>query len=377
VPLRLWRKLWGGRLIRDATKTLVVFCAALLLFSCQKNESQDEKNPTAVPEVTIAKVERGPISQDLIVTGNLAALPNRDAKVAALTPGRVLKLLVSEGDPVHEGQPLVEIDSTLLREQERQAEATVAQAKASADNARLNAEREEGLLGRGISSRKEVEDARTQLQVNTATLAQAEAGLAAIKVQVARSVLRSPIAGTVIKRFVGVGEQVDGTAAQPIIQVAQINPLELIGQVPAMRLAEIRVGESFSFETNAVAGSKFTARVASILPAVDPATNNGTVRIRVENAKRNLKLGQFLSIILPLKQTGARLSVPVQSVYPNETGETQVYKVIGDEAEAVPVKIGVQSNGRAEILEGVSEGDTIIVKGGYGLPEKAKVQVKR
>jgi RND family efflux transporter MFP subunit len=358
-------------------KGLPVLFFAMLLTACGKGGADEEKSEAAIPEVTVTKVKRAPISQDLIITGNLAALPNRDAKVAALIPGRVMKVLVAEGDPVKEGQALAEIDNTLLQEQERQAEAAVAQAKASADNARLAAEREEGLLGRGISSRKEVEDARTQLQVNTATLRQAEAGLTSAKVQVSRSVVRSPIAGVVIKRFVAVGEQVDGTAAQPAVQVAQIDTLELIGQVPASRLAEIKVGEHFTFETNAVPGKEFTARVASILPAVDPATNNGTVRIRIENSKRNLKLGQYLSIVLPLKQREPRLLVPVQSIYPNDAGEPQVYRVTNDEAEAVLVKVGIQSAGFAEILEGVSEGDTVVVTGGYGLPQKSKVHVKQ
>ena len=364
------------RLTKQIPKTLAVLCFAILLISCGKGAADEEKGSAAVPEVTVTKVKRAPISQDLIVTGNLAALPNRDARVAPLIPGRVMKMLVAEGDRVKEGQALAEIDNTLLQEQERQAEAAVAQAKASADNARLTAEREEGLLGRGISSRKEVEDARTQLQINTATLRQAEAGLSAAKVQVSRSVVRSPIAGVVIKRFVAVGEQVDGTAAQPAVQVAQIDTLELIGQVPASRLSEIKVGEGFTFETNAVPGKKFTARVASILPAVDPATNNGTVRIRIENSKRSLKLGQYLSIVLPVKQNGPRLLVPAQSIYPNDTGEPQTYRVTNDEAQAVLVKVGIQSGGFAEILEGVSEGDTVVVTGGYGLPEKSKVHVK-
>src|SRR5262249_28205677 len=148
---------------------------------------------------------------------------------------------------------------------------------ASLENSRIAVEREEGLLNRGISSRKEVEDVRTQLAVNTAALKQAEAGLAAAKAQVARSLVRSPFRGTIVKRFAAVGEQVDGTAVTPIVEVAQIEMLELMGIVPASRLVDIKTGESFSFETNALPGSKLTARVVSILPAVDPATNNGTV----------------------------------------------------------------------------------------------------
>jgi RND family efflux transporter MFP subunit len=359
------------------TRTAVALLLIMALVACSKSGSDEESAATtAVPEVTIAKVERAPIAQNLTVSGNLAALANRDAKVAALVPGRIARVLVMEGDQVKEGQSLAEIDNTLLREQERQAEGAVAQAKANADNSQLAVQREEGLLGRGISSRKEVEDARTQTAVSIATLNQAEAGLASAKAQVARSIVRAPFAGTVVKRFAASGEQVDGSGAQPVVEVAQIDTLELLGTVPATLLAEIKVGEAFGFESNAVPDSKFRARVESIFPAVDPATNNGTVRIRIENSRRRLKLGQYLSIDLPLKQNGPRLLVPRQAVYPDESGEPHVYKVKGDQAESVAVKVGVQSGDKAEILEGVAEGDTVIVTGGYGLPEKSRVRVK-
>lgn len=367
------------------TKKIAAAAALLLLAvglaGCGKHADSDDeetaKAGAAVPEVTVAKVERAPISDNLIVSGNLAALPNHDAKVAALVPGRVARVMVVEGDSVKQGQAVAELDSTLLREQERQAEAAVAQAKASLDNARLAAQREEGLLARGISSRKDVEDARTQLAVNTAAMNQAEAGLATARAQVSRSVVRAPFSGTVVKRFAGVGEQVDGTAAQPLVEIAQIETLELLGAVPAARLAEVHAGETFPFQTNAVPGVKFTARVVSILPAVDPATNNGTVRIRIDNPRRLLKLGQFLSLDLPVKQAGPSLVVPRQAIYPDESGEPHVYKITGDNAESVAVQVGVTTKDKAEILSGVQEGDTVIVTGGYGLPEKSKVRVKQ
>jgi cobalt-zinc-cadmium efflux system membrane fusion protein len=355
-----------------------VIVLSLVIQGCGKSGDADPtKESGPVPDVTVAKVERVALAEHLIVNGNLAAPPNRDAKVAALVPGRIGRMLVVEGDRVQAGQPLAEIEGTLLLEQERQAAAAVDQAKANVENSRLAAEREESLLGRGISSRKEVEDARTQLKVNTAALAQSEAGLATAKAQFARRTVRAPFEGTIVKRFAAAGEQVDGTAAQPVVEVARIETLELMGTVPAARLSEIGIGEAFSFETSAAPDAKFRAIVVSILPAVDPATNNGTVRIRIENSKRQLKLGQYLSIDLPLKQEKLRLVVPRQAVYPDESGEPHVYEVNGDEAASAAVKLGLQAGDQVEILEGVNEGDLVIVTGGYGLPEKSKVHVKR
>lgn len=363
------------------TKTIAIcgIACVLLLGACKK-KSEDEgegEKAQAVVEVTTTKVVRAEIAGDLLVSGNLAAQPNRDAKVAPLVPGRIARVLVLEGTAVGEGQIVAELDTTLLREQERQAQAAVAQASASAENAKLSLQREESLLGRGVSSRKEVEDARTQVAVTTAALNQAEAGLATAKAQVARAQVRAPFAGTVVKRFAGIGEQVDGTAAQPIVEIAQVNSLELMGTVPATRLSEIKSGEAFDFEVPSMPSAKFTGKVVAILPAVDPATNNGTVRISVDNPKHLLKLGEYLTVELPLKSGGKHLVIPKQSIYPDESGEPHVYKLNGDEADSVAVKVGVQTKDRAEILEGVSEGDTIVLAGGYGLPEKAKVHVKQ
>jgi RND family efflux transporter MFP subunit len=346
-----------------------------MLASCGKPEKTEANE--AAPEVTIATVRRGKLAQDLLVSGNLAALPNRDAKVAALVPGRIKSLLVVEGTRVSADQPIAELDSTSLREQLRQAEAAVAQAKANVENARLSEARNEGLLQRGIAARKEVEDARTQLAVNEANLQQAEAGLSAARTQLARAMIRAPFTGTVVKRFVGVGEQVDGSANQPIAEVADVDALELLGTVPSSRLAEIRTGNEFEFQTDQVPEAQFKARIVAVLPAVDPATNNGTVRIRVANPKHLLKFGMFVSLDLPLNENKDRLVVPRQAIYPDESGEPHVYKVEGDEAESVPIKLGIQTKDESEILSGVQEGDKVILAGGYGLAEKSKVRIKQ
>ena len=363
-------------MIRPATIAALTLSAVLFTAGCASHSASSADDTTPVPDVTVTRVQRAPIAQELFVSGNVASPPNRDAKVAALVPGRISRVLVTEGDPVTAGQILAELDNVALVNQERQAEAAVAQAKASVDNARISARRNESLLQRGIAAQKEVEDARTQLAVAEAALKQAEAALAAARTQVARSEIRAPFAGTVVHRFLGVGEQVDGTAAQPIVEVATLDPMELMGLVPASRINEIRVGEAFNFETNAVPGTPFKAVVAAVLPAIDPATNNGTVRIRIENPKHQLKLGEYLSIELPLKQRGLRLVLPRQAIYPDESGSPHVYKVQGDEALSVPVQLGIQTKDNVEILSGVQEGDTVIVDGGYGLPEKAKVHVK-
>jgi membrane fusion protein, multidrug efflux system len=359
-------------------KSAVLVIALAMLAACGKSSAHKEKaGDDNAPEVTVAQVQKKVIQQDLLVSGNLAALPNRDAKLAALVPGRIKAVLVNEGQRVTPEQAVAELDPSSYSEQLRQADAGVVQARANLENAKLSAARNEDLLRRGIAARKEVEDARTQLAVNQAALQQAEAGAATARTQLARTTIRAPFEGTAVHRFLGVGEQVDGTGGQPIIEVANIDTLELLGTVPASRLNEIRTNENFTFKTESVADAEFTGHVVAVLPAVDPATNNGTVRIRIKNQKHLLKLGMFVTVALPLKPGQPKLVVPRQSIYPDESGEPHVYKMTGNDAESVAVELGVQTKDMTEIVSGVNQGDQVIVSGGYGLPEKTKVRVKQ
>lgn len=348
-----------------------LLCA--LLASCSR--PAEDSAASAVPDVTVATVQRAALSQELRVSGNLAALPNRDAKVAALIPGRIHAVFVTEGDFVAEEQTLAQLDPTSYADQLQQAAAAVAQTKANLANARLSADRNEGLLQRGIAARKEVEDARTQVSVDEAALQQAEAAESVARTQLARTMVRSPFAGTVVHRFLGSGEQVDGSGSQPIVEVANLDTLELLGTVPAPRIPEIRDGEEFSFQTDAAPAATFRARVIAALPAVDPATNNGTVRIRIDNHAHGLKLGTFISVELPLKQQRLRLVLPRQAIYPDESGQPRVYRLSGDQSESVPVQLGIQTKDQVEILSGVQEGDKVVLTGGYGLPDKARVHI--
>ncbi len=359
---------------RGTWTRLLALCAwCAVAPACGRSAGDAAK--AAVADVTATTVQRASLNQDLLVSGNLAALPNRAAKIAALLPGRLQTVLVTEGDRVAQGQVLARLDPASYADQLRQAEAAVAQARANLANAKVSADRNEGLLARGIAARKEVEDSRTQVSVDEAALQQAQAAESAARTQFERTVIRAPFAGSVIHRFLGVGEQVDGSGNQPIVEVANTETLELLGTVPASRLPEVRAGEDFTFRTDSVPGASLKARIIAVLPAVDPVTNNGTVRIQVNNRNHALKLGTFVTVELPLRQRIQRLILPRQAVYPDESGQPRVYRISGDEAQSVTVQLGIQTKDQVEILSGVQPGDRVILSGGYGLPDKAKVRV--
>jgi RND family efflux transporter MFP subunit len=362
------------------TSFLTLALALLLLPSCSKKSSEGENTEEGaaniVAEVTVTRVERADIQSSLSVSGTISALPNQDVRVSSLVSGRVARMMVAEGDHIREGQVLAKIDDRPFRDQLQQAQGAVDQAKANLENSRLNLQRNEKLLERGIAARKDVEDARTQASVNKALLSQAEAALSLARLNLSRTEVRSPLEGMIVKRLLSVGEQVDGTAAQPVFEVASTSEVELFGNVPALYLDKIRVGQTLRISTDAFPGKVFQSHIVAISPAVDPSTNVGLVRIRIANGAGLLRLGMFLTAQVPLETHRNALVAPLGAVYRDQDGNPEIYRVEGEKAEAVAVKLGLETKDRVELLSGAQEGETIILGGGYGLPAHAKIKVK-
>jgi RND family efflux transporter MFP subunit len=363
----------------------VVLVVAMLSASAgcsHKATSEDEEEGATGPsttvraEVTLTRVARADISQSLLLTGTAAAPLNQDVRVSSLVPGRIAELRVAEGDRVQVGELLARLDDRPYRDQVQQAEATGQQAQANLENAKLARARNEDLFNRGIAARKDLEDARTQESVAAATFRQAQAGLELAHLQLSRTRILSPLNGEVAKRFVSVGEQVDGTAAQPIVEVANLREVEFLGNAPAMYLGKMHRGGPVDVTTEAVPGKIFPGQVAAISPAVDPATGAGLVRIRVPNSAGLLRLGLFLGAQISIETHPHALCVPPEAIYRDEKSEPRVFVVNQDSATAVPVKTGIETRELVELLSGVKEGDTVIRTGGYGLADKARVQVK-
>jgi membrane fusion protein (multidrug efflux system) len=183
----------------------------------------------------------------------------------------------------------------------------------------------------------------------------------------------SPIAGAVVKRLVSVGEQVDGTGSQPLLEVANLDVLELAANVPSERLAAIRVGQKVDIVSDAYGDRSFAGEIVAIAPAVDPTTNAALARIRVANAGRLLKVGMYAQARVRVGERKGALTVPPSAVSKNEEGEAAVYVVSNGVAQRTVVKVGLEVSGAVEVLSGVSEGQPILVSAVHGLGDKAKL----
>ena len=339
-----------------------------------KGGGEEEPKPAEVPTIVAdaATVRRTTIVDELVVRGTIVAMPNEDVKVSALVAGRVNAVTVAEGDSVRQGQTIAELDRRPIDDQRRQAAAAVEQAKAQVENARLNLQRNQQLFDRGIAAGKEVEDARTQMASAQSALEQTTAALSTADRNIERAAVLSPIAGQVVKRMVSVGEQVDGTAAQPIVEIANLDKVELAANVPSEQLSRIKVNQAVTVTSDAYADSPFHAAVIAIAPSVDATTNAALVRVRIANGEHRLKIGMFAEARVALAEHPNALVVPPSAIVRDDKGAA-VYVVTGDSAQRTPVKTGLEKPDAIEILSGVTEGQSILISSVYGLGEKAKL----
>jgi RND family efflux transporter MFP subunit len=348
--------------------------AATLAPACSRGATEGE--PAAdVPTITAdtGKVERKDVARVLTIRGTIAARPNEDVKISALVAGRVMAVRAAEGDAVRQGQVVAEIDPRPFEDQVRQAKAALSQANAALENARLNLPRTERLVERGIAAAKELEDARTQVASAQAGVEEASAALDAATLQLSRTKVASPISGIVVKRLVSVGEQVDGTAAQPIVEIANLDEVELAANLPSEQLSQVRVGEAVTIVPDAYAGRHFPGTVIAIAPAIDATTNAALARISVANPEHLLKIGMFAQALVVVEERKGALVVPPSAVVRDENGAAAVYVVKGDVAERTAVTLGIETPDWAEVASGVSEGQTILVSAVHGLGDKVRL----
>jgi membrane fusion protein (multidrug efflux system) len=345
----------------------------LLLPACSHGGSQEEAT-TEVPTITadVGRVTRQDMVQTLVVRGAVAALPNEDVKISALVPGRVMLMHVAEGDRVTAGQVVAEVDPQPLQDQQRQAAAALESAQAAADNAKANLDRTQRLFDKGIAAGKEVEDARMQVATAAAQIKQAQAALDAAGRQVTRTKVISPITGIVVKRLVSVGEQVDGTGAQPIVEIANVDRVELAANVPSEQLGRVHIGQSVIVTSDAYPDHTFPGDIIAIAPAVDATTNTALARISVKNPERLLKVGMFAQARVTVEAHKNALVVPTSAIA-REGDETAVYVLAGDTATKTAVKVGIETPEVTEILSGVTEGQSVLASNVHGLGEKAKI----
>ena len=332
-------------------KRTIWIALTLTVGACRGGSEEAPAAPVA--KVHCAPVESRQWSEVRTLRGTVAPLPNRDAIVSAQVPGRLLRVLVREGDMVERGAVIAEVESWPLRDALHQADAILGQARAQHEAAALATSREEHLFERGISARQTLEAAQAAEGQADGAIALANAQIHVARQNVERATVRAPINGVVVKLFRRMGEVVDGTPATPIMEIADPTSLELAGSVAASDLVVLSPGQTAIVSFDALTGRTFSASVRTVSPAIDPMTGVGSVRLGLRSDGARLPIGMFGTAEVQVAAPRSVDVVPASAVRNAGGSSTEVVICEAGKAHPQAVVIGERREGLVEIVSGL------------------------
>ena len=304
--------------------------------------------------VLVATVRSQPFAQDMEAIGTARA--NEALDVTAKVSNRIAAIRFREGQQVKEGDVLVEFDGDQLR-------ASLAEAEAALSDSRSQFSRSKELYATKALS----EVVLVQLQ---ATLSANEARVAGARSLLNDTVIRAPFAGRVGLRQISVGSLVSPGAV--ITTLDDTSVIKLDFSVPEVFLASLREGLEITAHTTAYAATTFKGVVSSIDSRLDPLSRAIIVRARIENRDGRLKPGMLMTVKL-MRSEAPALMIPEQALVP-EGDRKFVFAVRDSKALRMEVKTGRRRPGEVEILNGLTEGDVIVVEGTQKVRDGAPVK---
>jgi len=317
------------------------------------------------------------VRESVELRGTIAPLPDRDAQIAAQVAGRILRVLVREGDAVKAGQEVARIDVAPLVDEAEQAEAARAKVAAELRNAEATQARTERVFEHGIAARQELDDAVARTEAARATEIEAAAAGKRARRQVERAVLRAPLSGVVVRVMRRPGELVDGTPATAVLEVADPTRLQLVADVPAADLVRVAKGQPASVAAGVLSGTTWDATIAAVSPAVDPATGLGAVRADIDvGGGRRPPIGVLGTARVFVGQPRGAVLVPAVAVRLAPNGSPEVV-VCGSDglAHTQAVGRGVREGDEEEVT-GVSAGDKVAIDPVIGIGDGDAIQVR-
>ena len=212
---------------------------------------------------------------------------------------------------------------------------------------------------------EEIAEAKAILEAAKAELATAKLNLQLCKVA-------SPIDGTITQLTARQGMYVDRTAS--LATVVDLSKVFLQVRIPGAYWASVKPGAAVDVRVASLPDATFNGRIARIGGQADPATGDVDALAEVANEKGLLCLGLACRARVWLPDVAEALVVPASAVA--DRSGTPVVSVVRDgKSFEIEVKLGVQTRDKTQVLEGLAPGDTVIIEGGYGLPEGCPVRL--
>jgi multidrug efflux system membrane fusion protein len=355
------------------------FIVLTFALGCSSRDSvQAAKPQAAAAPVRVATVASRNMPVQLQAIGNVEATST--VSIKAQISGQLLKVHFKEGDFVKKGQLLFTIDRASFEADLRKAEATLAKDEAQALNAKLDAQRYEGLGREGVVSKQQVDAAQAASNAMQAAVAADKAAVEAAKISVQYTSIDSPITGRTGNIGVKEGNLVKANDLPILVTINQIEPIYVSFSIPEQQLGEVKKylgSKTLRVEASPQgSGQHFEGKLTFIDNAVDLTTGTIKLKATFDNQQRMLWPGQFVDVSLTLSVQSNAIVVPSTAVQTSQSG-TYVYVVNQDmTVQSQPVKVAWTAGETTIIASGLQPGQRVVTDGQLRLVPGAKVDIK-
>ncbi len=344
----------------NKTRTLVIqwlyFSIGILMISCSSDNGSSSRQGSRATSAEGYRIETEPHTITIRSTGEL--MPGESVELRTPVAGNVLRIHFNEGEYVREGALLVEIDSRTWQAQKRGLEAQLV-------SARSELERRKRLLEIEGASQESVDQA-------FATVSDLQARIEELQVRIDLANIRAPFSGTLGMRDFSPGAYL--SQGEMVTRLVQIHQLKINFDIPARHTALASQGMEVMVISSSSADTTF-AKVYALDPVINVNTRNLRLRAMLDNTEQKFIPGDFARVIIDAKQNENAILIPTESVI-SELNAQVVYLVSEGKAQRREVEIGTSTRGRVMILDGLQEGDTIMLTGLMGIRDGSEVQIR-
>ena len=334
--------------------------------------------PAPAP-VTVATVAMASVPVRISTIGNAQAYST--VSIKSRVDGQIFAVGFQEGQLVHKGDLLFQIDPRPFEAQLNQAQANLARDKAQLVRATLDLQRYTELSQRNFASHQTYETARAAAESAEATVAADQAAVDQAKLNLEYTQIRSPINGLTGNLLINVGNIVKAEDTPALLVINQVEPIYVSFAVPEQNLPEVKrrmAAGPLPVETTIPGdrGPPEAGQVTFINNAVDTSTGTIQLKATFPNVDGRLTPGQFVEVAMTLTTLSEALVVPSQAIQTGQNGN-YVFVVKPDSTvEQRPVELGVTVDTRAVVQKGLAPGEQVVTEGVLRLYPGAKVDVK-
>jgi len=362
--------------------------------------------PPGRDTLTTVTVTRGSIENSVTALGTLQ--PRRYVDVGAQASGQIRKIHVEAGDQVEEGQLLVEIDPSTQKaklDASRYAienlKAQLQEQKAQHELARQKYQRQQRLTAANATREEDVQTAKAELSATQARvdmfqaqILQAQASLRSDEAELGYTRIYAPMTGTVVAVDARVGQTLNAQQQTPLIlRIAKLSPMTVWVEVSEADIGHVKPGMTAYFTTLSGGNRRWTSTVRQILPIPPKPLNETqgsgspnstsksgsgrvvlyTVLLDVDNSDNALMAEMTTQVFFVASQVKDALTAPVAALSGTANANQQIAQVVGKNGriEQRQVQVGISDRLRVQVLDGLSEGDHLLIgpadgKGGWG-----------